>query len=61
MTATTILILVLAYGVLGAICLMLGMVIGAAARRPEERHEYQDDTLPVRTKVFNRNTEPMEF
>jgi hypothetical protein len=35
MTATTI-ILVLAYGVGGAICLLLGLVIGAAATRPEQ-------------------------
>jgi hypothetical protein len=52
MTATAIIILVLAYGVGAAICLMVGLVIGAAARRPEERHEYENDVPPVRIKMW---------
>jgi hypothetical protein len=52
MTTTTLIILILAYGVGGAICLLVGMLIGAAATRPEERHEYEDDTPPVRVKMW---------
>ena len=52
MSATAIMILILAYGVGGAICLMVGLIIGAAARRPEERHEFEDDTPPVRVKMW---------
>lgn len=54
MTATMVLILVLAYGVGGAICLLLGLVIGAAATRPQERelHEMDLDEPPARTKIW---------
>lgn len=52
MTATTIIILILAYGVGGAICLMVGLVIGAAARRPQERTELDNDVPPVRVRVW---------
>jgi fructose-specific component phosphotransferase system IIB-like protein len=54
MTATMVLILVLAYGIGGAVCLMLGLVIGAAARRPEQRevHEMDNDEPPVRVSIW---------
>jgi hypothetical protein len=53
MTATMVVILVLAYGVGGAICLLIGLVIGAAARGPEQReaHEMDNDEPPVKIKV----------
>jgi hypothetical protein len=43
MTATMVVILVLAYGVGGAICLLIGLVIGAAATRPQERELHEMD------------------
>ena len=52
MTATTLIILILAYGVGGAVCLLIGMLIGAAATRPEERHQMDDDQPPVRVKMW---------
>lgn len=54
MTATTLIILILAYGVGGAVCLLIGMVIGAAARRPEQRelHEIDLDHPPVKTTIW---------
>jgi hypothetical protein len=53
MTATMVVILVLAYGIGGAICLMVGLLIGAAASRPEQReaHEMDNDEPPVKIKV----------
>lgn len=52
MTATTIIILVLAYGVGGALCLLIGMMIGAAATRPQERTEIDNDQPLVRTRMW---------
>jgi hypothetical protein len=52
MSATAIVILILAYGVGGAICLLVGMLIGAAATRPEERHEMDSDVPPVRVRMW---------
>jgi hypothetical protein len=52
MTATMVVILVLAYGIAGAICLLIGLVIGAAARGPEQReaHEMDLDDTAVPTR-----------
>jgi uncharacterized membrane-anchored protein YhcB (DUF1043 family) len=52
MTITTIIILVLAYGIAGAICLMVGLLIGAAATRLEQRelHEMDSDQTAVPTR-----------
>ena len=54
MTITTIIILVLAYGIAGAICLLIGLVIGAAATRPEQReaHEMDNEEPPVRISIW---------
>jgi hypothetical protein len=54
MTTTTIIILVLAYGIGGAICLLIGLVIGAAATRPEQReaHEMDNDEPPVHVSIW---------
>jgi hypothetical protein len=54
MTATMVIILVLAYGVGGAICLLLGIIIGAAATGPKERelHEMDNEQPPVRASIW---------
>jgi coenzyme F420-reducing hydrogenase gamma subunit len=52
MSATAIVILILAYGVCAAIGLMAGLIVAAGARRPEERHQMDDDQPPVRVKMW---------
>jgi hypothetical protein len=56
MTTTVALILVLLYGIGGAACLVLGMIIGANSRMREERHEMDaDDPYLARTRVYQGN------
>lgn len=55
MTPQIIITLILAYGTLGAICFMVGLMIGANSRtRQEERHEYEGDDPRV-TTVYQRD------
>lgn len=57
MTVQLIITLVLAYGILGALCFLCGLMIGANSRTPREaeHHEFEDETPLVRTRVYNRN------